>query len=229
MLANTFLDHVLDEWFAQEGKPRMKGRCFLIRVADDFVIGCEREDDARRMLMVLPKRFARFQLTMHPPKSRLVPFQPPRQEGDGAHGDGTFDVLGLTHDWAKSRRGVLGDQAAHGQDAAAASDAGGVALVPHASARTAAGPIPGAVPEAARALPVLWYSRELPEAGSALSACGARVAVLVEPAWGATHHPVGDVCQPACGAGAAPTPYRASHLIRPAGQQLFCIRVVPTL
>jgi hypothetical protein len=40
---------------------------------------------------------------------------------------------------------------------------------------------------AARALPVLWYSRELPEAGSTLSACGARVAVLVEPAWRATH------------------------------------------
>jgi RNA-directed DNA polymerase len=105
MLANTFLDHVLDEWFAQEVKPRMKGRCFLIRFADDCVIGCEREDDARRMLMVLPKRFARFKLTMHPQKTRLVQFQPPRQEGDGEHGDGTFDFLGLTHYWATSRRG----------------------------------------------------------------------------------------------------------------------------
>jgi RNA-directed DNA polymerase len=105
MLANTFLDHVLDEWLAQEVKPRMKGRCLLIRFADDFVIGCEREEDARRILMVLPKRFARFKLTIHPQKTRLVQFQPPRQEGDGEHGDGTFDFLGLTHYWATSRRG----------------------------------------------------------------------------------------------------------------------------
>ena len=105
MLANTFLDHVLDEWFEREVKPRMKGRCVLIRFADDFVIGCEREGDARRILVVLPKRFARFQLTIHPQKTRLVRFQPPRQEDEGERGDGTFDLLGLTHYWAKSRRG----------------------------------------------------------------------------------------------------------------------------
>jgi RNA-directed DNA polymerase len=97
MLANTFLDHVLDEWFEREVKPRMKGRCVLIRFADDFVIGCEREDDARRILAVLAKRFARFQLTMHPQKTGLVRFQPPRHADDGERGDGTFDLLGLTH------------------------------------------------------------------------------------------------------------------------------------
>jgi RNA-directed DNA polymerase len=77
----------------------------LIRFADDFVIGCAREDDARRMLVGLPKRLARFQLTIHPQKTRLVRFQPPRQEDDGECEAGTFDVLGLTHDWATSRRG----------------------------------------------------------------------------------------------------------------------------
>jgi RNA-directed DNA polymerase len=97
MLANTFLDHVLDEWFEREVKPRMKERCVLIRFADDFVIGCEREDDARRILAVLAKRFARFQLTIHPQKTRLVRFQPPRHADDGERGDGTFDFLGLTH------------------------------------------------------------------------------------------------------------------------------------
>jgi group II intron reverse transcriptase/maturase len=105
LLANVFLDQVLDEWFEREVKPRMRGRCFLLRCADDFVIGCEREDDARRILAVLPKRFARFQLTIHPQKTRLVEFQPPRRQDGGASGDGTFDFLGLTHYWARSRRG----------------------------------------------------------------------------------------------------------------------------
>jgi RNA-directed DNA polymerase len=105
MLANLFLDHVLDEWFERDIMPRMKGRCVLIRFADDFVIGCEREDDARRILAVLPKRFARFKLTIHPQKTRLVRFQPPRGLDEGDRGDGTFDFLGLTHYWATSRRG----------------------------------------------------------------------------------------------------------------------------
>src|SRR5262245_53941400 len=72
LLANVFLDHVLDAWYEREVKPRMRGRCFLLRFADDFVIGCEREDDARRILAVLPKRFARFQLTIHPQKTKIV-------------------------------------------------------------------------------------------------------------------------------------------------------------
>jgi len=105
VLANVFLDHVLDGWFEREVKPRMKGRCFLLRFADDFVIGCEREDDARRILAVLPQRFARFKLTIHPQKTRLVRFQPTRPEGMGGGGEGTFDFLGLTHYWGRSRRG----------------------------------------------------------------------------------------------------------------------------
>jgi RNA-directed DNA polymerase len=105
MLANLFLDHVLDEWFERDVMPRMKGCCVLIRFADDFVIGYEREDDARRILAVLPKRFARFKLTIHPQKTRLVRFQPPRGLDEGERGDGRFDFLGLTHYWAKSRRG----------------------------------------------------------------------------------------------------------------------------
>jgi RNA-directed DNA polymerase len=105
LLANIFLDHVLDDWFEREVKPRMKGGCFLIRFADDFVIGCEREDDARRILAVLPRRFARFHLTIHPQKTRLVRFQPPGSPEHGGDGDGTFEFLGLTHYWATSRRG----------------------------------------------------------------------------------------------------------------------------
>ncbi|HEV2380930.1 MAG TPA: group II intron reverse transcriptase/maturase [Terriglobia bacterium] len=109
MLANVYLHYVLDRWFTDEVQPRLKGRAFLIRYADDFVIGFEREDDARRVYEVLPKRFTKYGLTIHPDKTRLVPFQRPAyrppapKETDG--GPGSFDLLGFTHYWARSRKG----------------------------------------------------------------------------------------------------------------------------
>jgi len=105
MLANIFLHHVLDEWFECEIKPRLKGRSFLIRFADDFIIGCELETDARGVMDVLPKRFTRFGLTIHPEKTTLVEFRRPGPGNGSGSGPGTFDFLGLTHYWAKSRRG----------------------------------------------------------------------------------------------------------------------------
>jgi len=105
LLANIFLHYVLDEWYEQEVKPRLKGQSFLIRYADDFVIGCEMESDARRVMEALPKRFSRYGLTIHPEKTKLVKFgKPPKQEQGGSK-NGTFDFLGFTHYWAKSRRG----------------------------------------------------------------------------------------------------------------------------
>jgi group II intron reverse transcriptase/maturase len=105
MLSNIFLHYVLDEWFEQEIKPRMKGRCFLSRFADDFVIGFELESDARRVMDVLPKRFGRFGLTIHPTKTKLIEFGRPNREQTSGKGKGTFDFLGFTHYWARSRRG----------------------------------------------------------------------------------------------------------------------------
>jgi RNA-directed DNA polymerase len=105
LLANIFLHHVLDEWFEREVKPRMKGHCFLIRFADDFVVGCELESDALRVMDVLPKRFDRFSLTIHPTKTKLVRFGKPLAGANSDQQNGTFDFLGFTHFWAKSRRG----------------------------------------------------------------------------------------------------------------------------
>lgn len=104
MLANVYLHRVLDEWYVREVKPRLKGRSFLIRFADDFVIGCELEQDARRIMAVLPKRFGRYKLTIHPKKTKLIKFSKPRSE-EAAGGNGTFDFLGFTHYWTRSRRG----------------------------------------------------------------------------------------------------------------------------
>src|SRR5436309_1757511 len=77
ILSNIFLHDVLDEWFEREVPPRLKGRSFLIRYADDFVMGFSREEDARRVMEVLPKRFEKYGLTIHPEKTRLVPFERP--------------------------------------------------------------------------------------------------------------------------------------------------------
>lgn len=104
LLSNIYLHEVLDEWFETQVKPRLKGRAFLIRYADDFVIGFELEGDARRVMEVLPKRFAKYGLTIHPHKTKLVDFQRPR-EGHG--GPESFDFLGFTHYWGRSRKGCM--------------------------------------------------------------------------------------------------------------------------
>ena len=73
----TLLHHVLDAWLARDVQPRLRGRLQVVRYADDFVIGFEREDDARHVMAVLGKRFARFGLRLHPEKTRLFQFRRP--------------------------------------------------------------------------------------------------------------------------------------------------------
>jgi len=104
LIANIFLHHVLDEWYVKQAKPRLRGRSFLVRFADDFILGCESEEDADRLMRVLPKRFARYGLTLHPDKSKKIRFQRPSNT-EANSGNGTFDFLGFTHYWGKSRRG----------------------------------------------------------------------------------------------------------------------------
>jgi RNA-directed DNA polymerase len=109
LLANVFLHYVLDVWFRQEVQPRLRGRAHLIRYADDFVILFTHEEDARRVMAVLPQRFGRYALTLHPDKTRLVPFRRPPYKASGVQGanqrPGTFDLLGFTHYWGRTRRG----------------------------------------------------------------------------------------------------------------------------
>jgi len=103
LLSNAYLHYVLDQWFAQEVKPRLRGRAFMIRFADDAVMGFEFQEDAEKVFRVLPKRFGKYGLTIHPDKTRLVAFGRPR--GTAGKRPGTFDFLGFTHYWGKSRRG----------------------------------------------------------------------------------------------------------------------------
>ena len=105
LLANIYLHEVLDEWFYRDVLPRLRGRAELIRYADDFVIACETEEDARRIMDVLPKRFGKYGLQLHPEKTRLIDFRNPGRAPpqDGGGKPGTFDLLGFTHYWGLSR------------------------------------------------------------------------------------------------------------------------------
>jgi len=107
LLSNVYLHEVLDGWFERAVKPRLKGRALLVRYADDAVMVFRNEEDARRVMEVLPKRFGKYGLTLHPEKTRLVEFQRPdhRPPNDGDGGPGSFDLLGFTHHWGKSRKG----------------------------------------------------------------------------------------------------------------------------
>ena len=105
LLGNIYLHHVLDRWFHREVLPRLRGKACLVRYADDFVIGFECREDAERVLAVLSKRMQRYGLTLHPDKTRLVPFRRPPAEQQGGKGPGTFDFLGFTLYWRRTRRG----------------------------------------------------------------------------------------------------------------------------
>lgn len=105
LLGNVYLHYVLDLWFETEVKPRLQGKATLIRYADDFIIGFEREDDARRVVAVLDKRMERFGLALHPDKTRLLPFRRPPKSQQSEKGSATFDFLGFTFYWARTRKG----------------------------------------------------------------------------------------------------------------------------
>lgn len=109
VLANVFLNEVIDQWFEHQVKPRLRGQAHLVRYADDLVMIFKREDDARRVEAVLPKRLGKYGLQLHPEKTRLIPFlqpgygtRPTRRDGNRP---GTFDFLGFTHYWGRTRKG----------------------------------------------------------------------------------------------------------------------------
>ena len=110
IIANIYLHEVLDAWFDREVKPRLSGRATLVRYADDAALFFAHERDARRVMAVLPKRFGKYSLALHPEKTRLVEFRRPDMRAplvrEGApRRPGTFDLLGFTHFWGVSRAG----------------------------------------------------------------------------------------------------------------------------
>mgnify|MGYP001250093970 FL=1 len=105
LLGNVYLHHVLDVWFDREVRPKLRGRAELVRYADDFVICFQREDDARQVERMLRARMAAYRLALHPEKTQLLAFRPPR-DGDGrGKGSATLDFLGFTLHWQRTLRG----------------------------------------------------------------------------------------------------------------------------
>lgn len=103
ILSNVYLHEVMDTWFVEQIKPRMRGRAQMMRWADDIILIFAEEADARRVLEVLPKRFGKYGLTLHPTKTRLTKFRRPQRTDRKGKGD--FDFLGFTHYWGKSQKG----------------------------------------------------------------------------------------------------------------------------
>lgn len=109
LLSNIYLHEVRDGWYAEEVKPRMRGNTFLVRFADDFILGFENQADAQKVYRVLFKRFEKYGLSLHPQKTRLVRFARPQETKGEQAGEAprpeSFDFLGFTHHWRRSRKG----------------------------------------------------------------------------------------------------------------------------
>ena len=110
LLANIFLHYVLDEWFIEVVQKRLRGSSTLVRFADDFVMLFAYRDDAERVLRVLGKRMEKYGLEIHPDKTSMVDFRyQPKARAKEELGDKeletSFDFLGFTHVWVRSRTG----------------------------------------------------------------------------------------------------------------------------
>ncbi len=95
LLSNLYLHKVLDGWFEDTVNPRLRGHAFMVRFAGGPLLAFDREENARRVLEVLAKRLARFDLILHPEKTRLADFccPPWRRSQRGRR----LDLLGFTH------------------------------------------------------------------------------------------------------------------------------------
>jgi RNA-directed DNA polymerase len=105
ILANLYLHVVLDEWIETTVRSRMKGDMNLFRFCDDFILCFQYQEDAEKVLRVLPQRFKRFGLALHPDKTKLIEFGRYAEERRGGRKAPTFKFLGFIFIGAKSRQG----------------------------------------------------------------------------------------------------------------------------
>ena len=108
LLANIYLHYVFDLWTQAWRKKRARGDVIAVRFADDIVAGFEFKDDAERFRAELQERMRKFQLELHPEKTRLLEFGRHAAENRKRAGLGkpeAFDFLGFTHICGRSSKG----------------------------------------------------------------------------------------------------------------------------
>ena len=167
LLANVYLHYVLDDWFAREVRPRLRGRAYVVRYADDFVVGFTDDEDARRVMAVLPKRFGKYGLTIHPDKTRLVPFRKPQGRAETARRgrSGNVRLSGVHALLGAIAEGELGLEAEDGGQPVHAGGQDDCPMVPVASPRSDWGATHGTLPEAPGARGVLRDHGQQPGVG----------------------------------------------------------------
>ena len=166
ILSNVFLHHVIDQWYTEQVRPRLQGPSTLVRFCDDFVMCFTHKTDAERVRAVLAKRLGKFGLQLHPEKTRLVDFRPWRSAREqGATLPTTFNFLGFTHVWGKSRKGNAVVRQLTAKDRACALAQGGQSTMQADAALADPGPAPTIVPDAEGALRLFWHHRQLQAPG----------------------------------------------------------------
>jgi hypothetical protein len=183
VLSNIYLHEVLDEWFTRQVAPRLVGRALLVRYCDDAIIIFERERDAQRVLDVLPKRLAKYGLTLHPEKTRLVDFRRPDTKEDALPEDdatrpGTFEPVRLYSLLGEIPQGILGGDAEDGAGPLPARSPARRRPHPKVSARARARAVGRTQAKAGGALWVLRHCRKFPCALRLLVSGQTCVAVL---------------------------------------------------
>lgn len=114
LLANIYLHYAFDLWIQGWRKKQATGDVIVVRYADDFIVGFQHRHEAERFLTALRQRFAKFGLTLHPDKTRLIEFGPFAAHNCRKRGMGkpeTFNFLGFTHicgtKWSNGRYTIL--------------------------------------------------------------------------------------------------------------------------
>ncbi len=208
LLATVFLHEVLDTWFENEVQLRLKGRALLVRYADDVTVVFSLEADARRVWAVLPKRFARYGLTLHPEKTRLIAFRRPSgTDRDAAARPTSFDMLGFTHFWTRSLRGSWVIKRKTARDRLSRAPPGHCPVVSAASTRAGLLAARGALPETPRPLQLLRDHWELGGDHAVPSRSAQPVAEVVKSPRRTGAHVLGSV-SPARGTLLAPRSHR---------------------
>jgi len=107
-LGNLYLHYTLDLWFEREIKPKLQGKAHLIRYGDDFIITFERPEEAEQVMKRRTERMRDYGRTRHPEKTRWLPFRRPLRNQTQGKGPATFDFLGFTLYWQRTRKGTWG-------------------------------------------------------------------------------------------------------------------------